>query len=118
MRVNNLTLIGCFFLLLLPFSGFSQRGMSAKEFAKQETELMKNNINKLTEIQYERVYNVNLKYANKILEFKRSADRSEVVKIREKLKIEKDNEIKKILTKAQYKEYIEYQAKQNHKRKR
>ena len=118
MKANNLKLMVCFFLLLLPFSGFSQRGMSAKEFAKQETELMKNNINKLTEIQYERVYNVNLKYTKKILEYKRSADRSEVVKIREKLKKEKDKEIKKILTKAQYKEYTEYQTKQKQKRKR
>jgi len=97
---------------------FAQRGMSAKEFAKQETRLLKDEIIDLTEIQTERIYNVNLKYANKIQEYKKSASREQVFEIRDRLKKQKNTDIKKILTNEQYNKYIEFTSKQTERRKR
>ena len=70
------------FLIGSIMTGYAQRGMSAEEYAKQETELLKNEIEGLTDIQLERIYNVNLKYAKKIRSYKQKASRENAFEIR------------------------------------
>ncbi len=79
--------------------------LNAEERAARTTEKLKSEL-KLSEKQLKQVNEVVLKYAKKGEEMRdKSEDRSEMMQNMKKLTSEQDKELKKILTKDQFKKY-------------
>jgi len=77
----------------------------ADEHAKVTTDEMKNKLN-LNDSQYQKVYDINLKYAKKNKELAaNSANEKSKEKTMKSQNEEKRNELKKVLTSEQYKKY-------------
>ena len=95
-------------LFLFTSSAIAQHAFSDKkpeERAKEQMEWMKTELG-LDTIQVEKVHNINLKYADKIDNLKNSnVDRRQKFQEFRSLSAKKDNELKELLTKKQFKIY-------------
>jgi hypothetical protein len=96
--------------LLVAVAGFSQQQKhTPEERAKMNADRMKTAVN-LSDSQYEQVYALNLKYAEKMQDLrKQSGDREEKKELVRKMRQEQQQEMRTILTKDQLEAYRNYQ---------
>ena len=108
--VSAARVLGMAIGLLVAVAGFSQPPKhSPEERAKMNTDRMKTAVN-LSNSQYEQVYALNLKYAEKMQDLrKQSGDREEKRELVKKMRQEQQQEMRSILTKDQVEAYRNYQ---------
>lgn len=104
-------------LFLLPVA-HAQEGSTPEQRAKTLTEKMKTELT-LTDSQYDKVYEVNLKYAVKNQEIlKGSGNKLSKFKSLKSTNEDKSDEMKNLLTEEQYKKYEELQKEQRQEAKK
>jgi hypothetical protein len=107
------TLAFSLIILLAGTTAFSQsqgreQGRSnatPEERAKHQTEMMKTQLS-LTSAQEKKVSDINLKYANKMEDLRKTPENDAQHKAAMNLQSQKDNELKGVLTDAQFKDYL------------
>lgn len=100
-------------------SSHHQMKISTDEHAKATTDEMKNKLS-LNDSQYQKVYDINLKYAKQNKELAaNSGNEKSKEKTMKSQREEKEKELKKVLTSEQYKKYegMEKETKKEAKRK-
>lgn len=103
--VTLMFILSCLFVTT-QLSAQEKQRMSPEERAKSMTEKMKTDL-VLTDAQYQPVYDINLKYAQKNQEImKGSSSREEKMKAIKASNDEKDQELKGVLTDEQYTKYL------------
>lgn len=78
---------------------------TAEERAKRQTEMMKTQLT-LTTTQAPKVANINLKYVKKMEDVRKISDTAVQHKTAKSIQSQKDNELKSVLTDAQFKQYL------------
>ena len=88
-----------------PGHGGGRGGSTPEERAKRQTEMMKEGLN-LTAAQEPKVSAINLKYAKKMEDVRKTADTAAMRKSAQTLNKQKEAELKAILTAEQFKLYL------------
>ncbi len=104
-------IVGCSFLSMSQAKAQSAQATQVPEYktpeeqAKKLTDKMKSELT-LTDTQYQPVYDINLKYANKGQDLMKSTeDKKAKMEAMKSTMADKDNELKAVLTPDQYKKY-------------
>jgi hypothetical protein len=117
------TLAFSLIILLTGTSAFSQpqgreQGRSnatPEERAKHQTEMMKTQLS-LTSAQEQKVSAINLKYANKMEDLRKTPENDAQHKAAMSIQTQKDNELKGVLTDTQYKDYLKKKEEMKNRR--
>jgi Skp family chaperone for outer membrane proteins len=106
--INKIVIVSVFLMSLAACNliGQQRKMPSAKDMAERQTEMMTKNLD-LSEKQQKAISTINLKYAEEIQKIRQEAagDREKMRKLRDDLVINKNDELKGILSSEQFEKY-------------